>query len=262
MRHAHKGIWISASEHHGRAEERIPVIQLQYTLDGTWTSPVNVGSTVTISSTSTASPNFEFRTIAATPSWSNLLASSGNNFRIRAYRVSGSRSTYIDYLCIRVTIKNDAVTEPWYTTFKNSDGTTKTVNIGLGSGVVESAPIDDEQGKVHLNYAAQSLLRYLMVDCGIADATANTLATNIVTYRGSSLFDTVEELQQVSGMTTAYYDLIKNYVTVYSWVNPNVQRTTGSRAPININTAPRAGTEAVFDPLGLGATDPATLATR
>ncbi len=101
------------------------VIQLQYTLDGTWTSPVNVGSTVTISSTSTASPNFEFRTIAATPSWSNLLASSGNNFRIRAYCVSGSRSTYIDYLCIRVTTKNDAVTEPWYTTFKNSDGTHK-----------------------------------------------------------------------------------------------------------------------------------------
>ncbi len=122
--------------------------------------------------------------------------------------------------------------------------------------MVESAPIDDEQGKVHLNYASQSLLRYLMVECGIADATANTLATNIVTYRGSSLFDTVEEVQQVSGMTTAYYDLIKNYVTVYSWVNPNVQRTTGSRAPININTAPLQVLQAVFDPLGLGATRP------
>ena len=60
--------------------------------------------------------------------------------------------------------------------------------------MVESAPIDDEQGKVHLNYASQSLLRYLMVECGIVDATANTLATNIVTYRGSNLFDTVEEV--------------------------------------------------------------------
>ena len=82
-----------------------------------------------------------------------------------------------------------------------------------------------------------------------------------MTYRGSNLFDTVEEVQNVSGMTTAYYDLIKNYVTVYSWVNPNVQRTAGSRAPININTAPVQVLEAVFDPLGLGATDPATLAS-
>ena len=70
----------------------------------------------------------------------------------------------------------------------------------------------------------------------------------------------VEEVQNVSGMTTAYYNLIKNYVTVYSWVNPNVQQTTGSRAPININTAPLQVLEAVFDPLGLAATDPATLA--
>ena len=77
-----------------------------------------------------------------------------------------------------------------------------------------------------------------------------------MSYRGSNWFDTVEELQNVTGMTTAYYDLIKNYVTVYSWVNPNVQRPTGSRAPININTAPLQVLEAVFDPLGLGATDP------
>jgi len=44
-------------------------------------------------------------------------------------------------------------------------------------------------------------------------------------------------------------------------VNPNVQMPAGNRAPININTAPVQVLKAVFDPLGLGATDPASLAT-
>jgi Tfp pilus assembly protein PilX len=237
-----------------------PTIQLRYTLNGggSWT---NVGSVITLSSATWANPVFV--TIPTTPTWAQLL--DGTSFRIQAYRTNAgsggnARTAYIDYLCIRVTLKADAVTEPWYTTFKDVSGNPIAVNIQLGSGVLESAPIDDEHGKVHLNYASQSLLRYLMFECGIADATANTLATNIVTYRGSNWFDTVEEVQQVSGMTAAYYDLIKNYVTVYSWVNPNVQRPTGSRAQININTAPLQVLEAVFDPLGLGATDPATLA--
>jgi hypothetical protein len=135
------------------------------------------------------------------------------------------------------------------------------VNIALGNGVIETMPIDDEAGKVHLNYATQALLRYLMVECGIADATANTLATNIVTYRGSNWFDSIEEVMQVTGMTSTYYNLIKDYITVYSSVNTNVQIPTGSRAPININTAPLQVLKAVFDPLGLGATDPASLAS-
>jgi len=236
------------------------VIQLGYSLNGggSWT---NAGSTVTISSTSTTTPDFVFRTIAVTPSWSDLMAGSGANFRIRALLTSGNRATNIDYLCIRVTLKADVVTEPWYTTFKDSTGNPLTVNIPMGTGAVVSAPIDDEQGKVHLNYAAQSLLSSLMVACGVASATASTLATNIVTYRGSNWFDTVEELQNVSGMTSTIYNQVRNYVTVYSWVNPNVQRTTGSRAPININTAPLQVLQAVFDPIAaIGATDHTTLA--
>lgn len=237
-----------------------PIIQLRYSLNGAGGPWTNVGSPLTISATAWAAP--VFFTIPSTPTWNDLIAGAGANFRIQANRTNaGNRSAYIDYLCIRVTLKADAVTEPWYNTFKDVSGNPIAVNIPLGSGVLESAPIDDEQGKVHLNYASQSLLRYLMVECGIVDATANTLATNSVTYRGSNLFDTVEELQQVSGMTTAYYDLIKNYVTVYSFVNSNAQGPAASRAPININTAPLQVLEAVFDPLGLGATDPATLAS-
>jgi len=238
-----------------------PVLQLSYTLNGS--TYTNVGSPITVSDNNYyAWPDaryMQFYSISPTPDWTAL---NSTNFRIRATQTNtANRNSYIDYLCIRITAKIDATTEPWYSTFKDGSGNPLTVNIPLGAGMVESAPIDDEQGKVHLNYASQSLLRYLMFECGIADATANTLAANIVAYRGSSWFDTVEEVQQVSGMTTAYYDLIKDYVTVYSWVNPNVQRTTGSRAPININTAPRQVLEAVFDPLGLGATDPATLAS-
>jgi hypothetical protein len=236
-----------------------PIIQLRYTLTGgaPWT---NVGGPITVSATAWGVP--VFTTIPVTPTWADLMAGAGANFRIQAYRTNaGNRTAWIDYLCIWLTMKNDAVTEPWYTTFKDAAGNPITVNLPLGNGVVETMPIDDEAGKVHVNYATQSLLRYLMVECGIADATANTLATNIVAYRGSNWFDSIEEVMQVTGMTTAYYDLIKNYITVYPWVNPNVQRPVGNRAPININTASRQVLEAIFDPLGLGATDPASLAS-
>jgi type II secretory pathway component PulK len=236
-----------------------PIVQLGYSTDGgsNWTA---VGSPITVSGTSFVAP--VFTTMSVTPSWNDLMANSGSNFRIRALRTNGGdRDLYIDYLCIKVMLKVDCSSEPWFTTFKNSNGTEKTVDIALGNGrLIKTMPIDDEAGKVHLNYATQALLRYLMVRCGIADATANTLATNIVTYRGSNWFDSIEELMQVTGMTTAYYDPIKNYITVYPWVNTNVQIPTGSRAPININTAPREVLMAVFDPLGLGAGDPASLA--
>ncbi|MCX5884761.1 MAG: type II secretion system protein GspK [Proteobacteria bacterium] len=233
-----------------------PIVQLQYTLNGSWTSPTNVGSPITVSATSFGAP--VFTTMSVTPTWNDLMAAGGSNFRIRAYR-NNAEGYYleIDYLCIRVMLKADSSAEPWFTTF----GTPITWNIALGNGVVESLPIDDEAGKVHLNYATQSLLRYLMVECGIADATANTLATNIVTYRGSNWFDSIEEVMQVTGMTSTYYDLIKNYITVYPWVNTNVQIPTGSRAPININTAPLQVLKAVFDPLALEVGDAASLAS-
>ncbi|MDD5424343.1 MAG: type II secretion system protein GspK, partial [Candidatus Omnitrophica bacterium] len=131
-----------------------------------------------------------------------------------------------------------------------------------------SVSVADESGKVHLNYATQGLLRYLMQERGVASGTANTVATNIVNYRGAALtnpFDSVEELQRVTGMTEAIYDAIRDHVTVYSYINPYSYRPPASgmasRAPININTAPREVLEAVFDNLALGATDAASLAT-
>ena len=88
-----------------------------------------------------------------------------------------------------------------------------------------------------------------MVEHGVADATANTVATNIVNYRATKNFDNIEEAQQVSGMTPSIYDAIKPDITVYSFINTYAQDPLGARAPININTASREVLEAIFDPL-------------
>ena len=61
-------------------------------------------------------------------------------------------------------------------------------------------------------------------------------------------------------MTADYYNQIRDFVTVYSWVNADAQRPAAARAPVNINTAPFAVLAAVLDPLAIGATDHITLA--
>jgi hypothetical protein len=72
-------------------------------------------------------------------------------------------------------------------------------------------------------------------------------------------------------MTSVNYNLIRDYVTVYSFINANAYSNTTSnprttkvsRAPINVNTAPREVLEAIFDDasLTLDAGEAATLAT-
>ncbi len=185
----------------------------------------------------------------------------GETFILRAARTAGNRAIYLDAIWLRVTYAIDTNTQDWYT------GTYDTFPKTLGDGFIQSVSIVDEAGKVHLNYASQSLLRYLMQERGVASGTANTVATNIVNYRGASLtnpFDSVEELLQVTGMTQAIYSAIKDYVTVHSYINPysyNPPATVAvSRAPININTALREVLEAIFDPLGLAAADVPRLA--
>lgn len=184
--------------------------------------------------------------ITGTLTWATLMSS---NFRLRVMRTSGNRNAYIDAIWLRVTYNIDTNTEPWYTE------SYAVFPMTLGDGRIKTVTITDEARKVHLNTASQALLNYLMQERGIPAATASTIATNIVNYRGAALtnpFDTVEELQQVAGVTSAYYDLIKDYVTVYSYINTNTQRPAGSplfRAPVNINTAPPEVLRAIFDPI-------------
>ncbi len=225
-------------------------VQVAYTTNGTFPQIGNAALTQVLTTTTT--DYFQDITGDRTWTWPTITSS---NFILRAQRTAGNRAINVDSLFLKVTYAIDTLTESWAT------GTYQTYPISLGAGTVQSVSITDEQSKVHLNTASQTLLSDLMQEAGIASGTAATLAANIVSYRGTKPFDSVEELQQVTAMTTANYNLIKDYVTVYSFINTNALRPTGNRAPVNINTAPRQVLEAIFDSLALGATDAASLAT-
>ncbi len=234
-------------------------LQVSYSTTGVFPQVGSTNLTVVLPNSATLASYTQNVTADRTWTWSII---TNSNFALRAIQTAGNRNINLDAIYLIVTYEIDTNTEPWFT------GSYATFPITLGSGTIQSISITDEQGKVHLNYATQSLLRFLMEERGVVSATANTVATNIVNYRGATLtnpFDSVEELLQVTGMTQAIYDAIKDYVTVYSFVNTNVTRPpavgTTSRAPININTASREVLEAIFDPLPIGVTDAASLAT-
>jgi len=170
-------------------------------------------------------------------------------------RTAGTRNINLDSMYLRVTYGIDTAAESWAT------GSYASFPVSLSGGTIQST-ITDEQRKVHLNYASQALLQNLLTNLGIASAA--TKAANIVSYRRGAVlanpFDTVEELQQVTGITPGDYNTMKDYVTVYSFVNSNVYRPVGFRAAVNINTAPFENLKAVFDSLALGAGDSTTLA--
>ncbi len=165
--------------------------------------------------------------------WQLLMNSNGNDFRIKAEAdKTDSRECYIDWFALRVTTEVDALSEPW------ASNSYISLPVALGNGSIESITVSDESGKININYAPYNLLRRLLYYCGITpQSTANTLATNIVNYRTSNWFSTIEEVKQVDGVTDAYFDLIKDDITAYSWVNQDVTRPAGARAPVNINTA-------------------------
>jgi len=213
-------------------------LQVSYTTNGSFPQAGN--TVLTQALTTTMTTYTADITADRTWTWATLMSS---NFNLRAVRTAGNRNINLDAIFLRVTYEIDTNTEAW------STGSYQAYPLSLGSGTVQSVSIVAEQGKVHLNTASQALLRHLMVENGIADATANMVATNIVSYRSTNKFDTIEEVQQVSGMTSAIYQAIDQDITVYSAINTNAQGPAGSRAPVNINTASQAVLEALFDPL-------------
>lgn len=255
-------ISIAARVSRGTTGTGNPTMLLSYTING-----VTGATTLSRLISSTSEVNYSV-SVTGDRAWTwSTIFDPINIFDVRVQRIAGGRPIKIDAIYLVVTYGIDTATEPWYT------GSYASFPISLGSGTIQSVSIGvtdeqsgvhtDEQGKVHLNTASQTLLRYLMEERGIASATANTLATAIVNYRSTNNFDSTEELLQVTGMTTTDYNFIKDYVTVYSFINTNVYRPSGARAPININTAPREVLRAVFDDpaLALGATDAARLTT-
>lgn len=234
---------------------------VSYTTDGINYTTAITTNVAPFPSLTTSFQNFS-ADITGSLTWPTMM-NTNLNFRLRAQRTpgSGTSTVNIDAMWLRVTYEIDTNTEDWAT------GSYSSFPIVLGDGNIETVTITDESSKVHLNYAPQRLLRYLMQERGIASSTANTMATRIVSYRGTTLtnpFDSVEELQRVTGMTQSIYDAIEDYVTVYSYINPysyNPSATAAvSRAPININTASREVLEAIFDPMGLAAADVPRLA--
>ena len=185
--------------------------------------------------------------------WSIIMSP---NFRLRAQRTgAGSRNIRLYSMYLKVTYGIDTLAED------RATGGYAVFPVSLSGGTIESITITDEAGKVHLNYASQALLQNLLTNLSISNAS--TKATAIVNYRGAALanpFESVEELQQVTGITASDYAAIKYYVTVYSFVNSDVYRPAGSRAPVNINTAPYEVLKAIFDPINLSASDPAGIA--
>lgn len=228
-----------------------PIIQLEYTTNGnsstpTWTA---VGASFTVSNGGWgANQSYRTRQISAPVGWSAFMDS--DNFRIRARRTNGGRrrTCEIDSLCLRAEVEIDALTESWYTDWMNPDRTPIDVNMLFGTGQINTITISDESGKININYITQQtwrLIYYLIrFDIGISRAAEAQAITDEIIARlgGGDWFDTVEEIKQLPSMTDEIYGLIRDDITVYSWVNNTATRpgTPGNpeaRPPININTA-------------------------
>lgn len=165
---------------------------------------------------------------------------------------AGPSTLYVDYLGFRVTYGLDLLTEPW--------ATGDFVNYPLNLGRVESVDkirISDEQAKVHLNYAPLHLLRYLMVVCGVPESTPQK-AQDIINSR---TYSTIEEVVGKATLAVSDFQLIKDYITVYSWISRDALLPTGNRPPLNVNTADYKVLRALYMPPELNLPDASLLAT-
>lgn len=99
----------------------------------------------------------------------------------------------------------------------------------------------DEQRKVNINNANALLLDNL-------PGLSATDVANIINYRTTSSFKTIDEIKLVSGIGQDTYNNIKDYITVDSYVD-----THFDKSPVNVNTATLAVIKAVLAGLRDGA---------
>jgi len=139
----------------------------------------------------------------------------------------------------------------------------------LGDRVAVSfAKVLDSAGKININddttggrlsAVLDVLLDELLLNSTIDDYGTHVTASSILSNRPANGYATLDELKErVPGMTERRFDVLKHYVTIYSWPHepdsvqsftPYFVRPTASqslaadrddrRSPININTAPR-----------------------
>ncbi|HRZ86598.1 MAG TPA: type II secretion system protein GspK [bacterium] len=113
----------------------------------------------------------------------------------------------------------------------------------------------------------QAMLERLFTKLGVASAA--TVAQNIINKRDnqfSGKYPTKEHVKLADGVGDGVYNTIKDYITVFSYVDPNVLDNTGvvkARAPVNLNTAPKFVLQAVLEGVeGVGTTQSSVIADR
>ncbi|MEJ0042267.1 MAG: hypothetical protein WDM81_08640 [Rhizomicrobium sp.] len=118
------------------------------------------------------------------------------------------------------------------------DGTPATLGF---DGLAARVWIEDETGKVNLNFASKETAPRPVVSAGLAGGEAGALADRIVARRGDPndprprlAFRAADEVLSVSGMTRALFDRIAPALTVY-----------GKSGALNTQVAPRAALRAL-----------------
>ena len=118
-----------------------------------------------------------------------------------------------------------------------ADGTSSSLAF---DGVPVRLWIQDESGRINLNYAPKELLQSLFASAGLSAGDAGALADRIVARRGTDLartlvtFRGVEDVLAVPGMTRALFDRVAPALTVY-----------GPGATVNTQVAPREALRAL-----------------
>jgi general secretion pathway protein K len=91
--------------------------------------------------------------------------------------------------------------------------------------------IEDERGKIDINFAGRDLLNGLFKSAGVADKRAGALARRIVAWRmpqgngRARTFQALDELMRIDGITPELFARIRPALTLYTHT-PDVDMTT------------------------------------
>ena len=124
------------------------------------------------------------------------------------------------------------------------DGQPRTVSI---AGQDVEITVQDELGKIDLNFAPSDILKSLFISAGLDEVKSQTIVQNIEARRAASLasaneafpsdspksnrslpFRTIDELKSIPGITDAIFQRIQPALTVYS-LQPTVQTATAPK---------------------------------
>jgi hypothetical protein len=131
---------------------------------------------------------------------------------------------------------------------KDGSGNTKVTHVG--KSVVK---IRDCASMINLNDwnpNLEEILTRLFTKLGVSSPAA--VAQNILNKRAElgDKFPTKESIKLAAGVGDTIYDAIKDYVTVFGYIDQNTVDSAGAaepRAPVNINTAPKVVLQAVLE---------------